>query len=267
MEGRKSEAYIAGVLKKGIQKRDRLADDNAERLFIGFSLEDAAKCADIMEALCHNNNSISLWQLLAKEGINPGIIKKLFVDLLSKSIESDRKFKLDVAAFYVALLALPNSPASGLFDEVAWSCTISLVCTLFAKEKRATCIMENMCTSLQSRLTLTSFPSTVTTSIERLAPLTREIVCIDNESQGLTCLEKNEEWRRAVSSLYKLLQNLNHPRNTYFRQACVVLMRSIQPVLSLQVNSKKALLKTKLQLREYALSFLNDFVKSHKGGC
>ena len=200
-----------------------------------------------------------LWHILADQEIKPAKVASVFSRALSSDVLT-RKVRLDLAKLYSSLLAMSGAPALGLFDEIAWSCTIASVRTLFAKDRTSVCILSNLCKAISGRLNLNPFESSVTMTIETLAPLSREIKCIDEESDEIT-IEISDIWRESLDMLYRFLEFMVKPSQGCRKSATVTLMRSIQPVLLLNVSNRKAPTKVKVWLRKRALDFLKIFAK------
>ena len=224
-----------------------------------FAENEAHQGAEAAHELERQGLQTSIWHGLAEEGVKPAIVARAFSVALSSS-GLTRKGKLETASFYASLLAMKGTPVLGLFDEIAWSCTISIVRHFFAEEKRCTLILENLSKAVTESTNLKTFETSITTTVETLAPLSREIkLKVDDESGECIEVEVTDLWKESLSALYKFLNVVVKPKQGFRRSSAVVLMRSIQPVLVLSVSDRRAPTKMKFWLREAAIDFLKVF--------
>ena len=207
---------------------------------------------------------VGIWDALAAEGVKPAVVARGLSRALS--LGPGGRARLELSRFYAALLALEGSPALGLFDEIAWSCAVASARTHFAADESSKLVLENLTAAVTGRLNLNAFDGTVTTTVETLAPLTREIRCKSVSDDGQIEVEVTALWTESLRALYALLRGLVVAEGGEARKSgCVALMRSMQPVLALEVSNRKAPNKVKQWLNAEALEFLRDFARPRPG--
>ncbi|QDZ17596.1 subunit D3 of condensin-2 complex [Chloropicon primus] len=206
---------------------------------------------------------VGLWGVLAAEGVKPASIARGFSSALSSG--PGGRARLELSRFYAALLALDGSPAQGLFEEIAWSCAIASVRTHFAAEGGSVEVLENLTKAISERLNLNAFESTITTTIEALAPLSREVHAKSVSEDGSIEVEITGLWEKSLLALFRFLVAVVKSGEGIRSSSAVVLMRSLQPVLALEVSNRKAPTKVKQWLRQGTLGFLRGFSGEFQG--
>ena len=153
---------------------------------------------------------VGIWDALAAEGVKPAVVARGLSRALS--LGPGGRARLELSRFYAALLALEGSPALGLFDEIAWSCAVASARTHFAADESSKLVLENLTAAVTGRLNLNAFDGTVTTTVETLAPLTREIRCKSVSDDGQIEVEVTALWTESLRALYALLRASSSPR-------------------------------------------------------
>ena len=208
----------------------------------------------------------TLWHTLASEGLKPANIARGFSLALSSPAQGSRA-RLGVSGFYAGLLAMDGSPALGLFDEIAWSCVVGSIRTHFATEEGCVLVLGDLTKAVTERLSLNAFESSVTTTLETLTPLSREIRSKPVGDGDAIEVEVTEAWKESLAALYEFLFALVGAQSSgpIRRSSAVVLMRTIQPLLLLNVSNRRAPTKAKAWLRQVGLEFLEKFARDAAG--
>ena len=263
METSKVLALVRELVSSSLDEEERGQGERAQSKLGVDVIRGAAEEAQVV--VNKGEETKLLWHNLAEEGIKPAKVASSYARVLSGNVLS-RECRLSLAHLYSALLAMKDAPALGLFDEIAWSCTIANVRTCFAGDKTCVAILKNLSRAVSERLNLNSFESSVTTTIETLTPLSREIKSVADEEEGnndnVNMMKISDLWRESLDALYDFLECIVKPVHGFRRSTTVALMRSIQPVLLLNVSNRKAPAKVKSFLRKRALDFLKKFARS-----